>query len=78
MPKGKRYRLTKGNLKLDLSQGQFELLAKKSFKVKEPMHWNLFQRVAGLVSNRLFVKRNGGYQRTNKGAEIYNDLVAKS
>lgn len=79
MPSGKRYIVTREGIKYDLSPGQFELLAKKSFKVRklDQFNWTYQQRINGLCNKWLFRQIKGTYERTKLGTEIYKILSAR-
>lgn len=76
MPSGIRFRATVRGKRFDLSPEQYEILTKKTFKLKFPFKWGDQQRINGLVLKKLFRKEDNKYTRTNLGDEVAKEFKA--
>jgi len=71
----KRYTLTADGVKYDLSEAQFVMLSKRKLTPTTPMTWSFEQRIKSLVKQGLSRKRNGSYERTQKGFRVWRDIT---
>ena len=70
-----RYTTTKDGIKYNFSQGQFDILSQKSFKIKKVLDWNREQQIESLISKRLFTKKDQIIRRTNLGDMIFDKIL---
>jgi hypothetical protein len=59
----------------DLSEFQFAMLSKKKLTPDNPMTWNFQQRISSLVKQGLTRKRNGHYERTQRGLRVWREIT---
>lgn len=70
----KRFKLTLDGVRYDLSEFQFAMLSKRKLTPEDPMKYPFEQRIKSLVKQGLSRKRNGSFERTQKGFRVWQGI----
>ena len=75
MPSGTRFVAKVKDTSFNLSVKQYDFLKKKTFKA--PENWREVASTKGLVTRKLFIRRNGSLVRTKLGDQLLSALTTR-
>lgn len=78
MPSGLRFVATVDEVQYNFSKKQWDLLRQKKLKGIDPLSYKLEQSLKGLISRKLFTKRNGSLVRTKLGDKVATAISNKT